>query len=155
MGCRENWKLCDNLAIPVKSTFFMLQKYGAKVHIFDTFLRHYLLSFSFILKMPRWHRLWQLADTDLGKWQTAWPAQITQVISRKHPITYSVTRIVGAGFPIRNTVVLIFWMLFPFPYLRNDKTTHFHIFRNKTEGISAGFTEDILEKKPCCHNFRI
>jgi hypothetical protein len=33
-------------------------------------------------------------------------------------------------------------MLFPFPYLRNDKTTPFHIFRNKT----AGITEDILEK---------
>ena len=38
---------------PSKIKIFMLQKYGAKVHIFDTLLRHYLLSFSFILKMPR------------------------------------------------------------------------------------------------------
>jgi hypothetical protein len=30
----------------------MSQKYGAKVHIFDTLLRHYFLSLSFIPKCP-------------------------------------------------------------------------------------------------------
>jgi len=52
-GVSRKLKVMRQSGNPSKIKIFMLQKYGEKVHIFDTLLRHYLLSFSFILKMPR------------------------------------------------------------------------------------------------------
>ena len=52
-GLSRKLKVMRQSGNPSKIKIFILQKYGAKVHIFDTLLRHYLLSFSFILKMPR------------------------------------------------------------------------------------------------------
>jgi len=52
-GLSRKLKVMRQSGNPSKIKIFMLQKYGEKVHIFDTLLRHYLLSFSFILKMPR------------------------------------------------------------------------------------------------------
>jgi hypothetical protein len=52
-GLSRKLKVMRQSGNPSRINVFMSQKYGAKVHIFDTLLRHYLLSFSFILKMPR------------------------------------------------------------------------------------------------------